>query len=84
MSEPQNDLNSLLAELERLTVGASGRAGDAIDDILKSPRRQTQTQCVRRHETIENFRRELTDGLIRTDTANQLLRLITAVLARLS
>ena len=83
MSEPQNDLNSLLAELERLTVGASGRAGDAIDDILKSPRRRTQTLSVRRRAAIENFRRELTDGLIRADTANQLLRLITAVLARL-
>jgi hypothetical protein len=79
MSEPETDLNTLLAELERI----SGGVHDAIDDILKSPRRQTQTQSVRRHEAIENFRRELTDGLIRADTANQLLRLITAVLARL-
>ena len=84
MSEPEIDLNALLAELERLTAGAPGRSADAIDEILQSPRRETHTQSVRRHAAIEDFRRELTDGLIRADTANQLLRLITAVLARLT
>ncbi|UCG33869.1 MAG: hypothetical protein JSU68_04375, partial [Phycisphaerales bacterium] len=70
MSEPETDLSALLAELERLTVGDPNRNADAIDDTLQSPRRVTQTQSVRRHGAIEDFRRELTDGLIRADTAN--------------
>jgi hypothetical protein len=84
MTERATELDLLLQKLDRLTAGAAGRAGDAIDEILETPRRATETRSLRNHPVLENFRSELSDGLIRADTANQLLRLIGAVLSRFS
>jgi len=85
MSTYDEELNALVRAMDGwLTrAGAGAGEGDAINDILSSPRRETATRSVRHHEAVEAFRRELSDGLIRADTANQLLRLIGTVLARL-
>lgn len=53
--------------------------GDAIDRVLGSTPRRTEVRSLRGDAVVENFRRELTDGLIRVDTANQLLRLLSQV-----
>ena len=84
MSAVHQELDTLVLELERAVGRAARGGGDAIDDILDSPRRQTCVQSVRHHEAVEAFRRELTDGLIRADTARQLLRLVTVVLAQMA
>ena len=84
MSAPGQELDALLKELEQVAGKISNRPADAIDRIIQGPRRQTKTRSIRHDPVLENFRRELTDGLIRADTANQLLRLITTVLAKLA
>ena len=83
MSEkPKNaTANSPLADLEalvsRLDAGlGSGKRRDAIDAILASSPRTTQVESLRDHEAIQRFRKEFADGLIRVDTARQLLGLI--------
>ena len=63
-------------------AAASGRAEDAIDAVLGEPRRGTQTVSLRESAVVQTFRDELTDGLIRIDTLNQLLRLVATVLER--
>ncbi len=83
MGEMGDNLLMLLQRLEEGIVQA-GR-GDAIDAILAEGRRKTKVRSLRDHEVVEQFRRELTDGLIRVDTANRLLGLIrTAVEAMLA
>ena len=77
-----DEVDALVSELERAIGRAARGGGDAIDDILESPRRRTGVKSVRHHEAVEAFRRELTDGLIRADTARQLLRLVTVILAQ--
>jgi hypothetical protein len=52
---------------------------DAIDAILASEPRSTGVRSLRDHEVVQKFRRELSDGLIRVDTANKLLGLIRTV-----
>lgn len=84
MSAPGQELDALLKELEQVAGKISNRPADAIDRIIQGPRRHTKTRSIRHDPVLENFRRELTDGLIRADTANQLLRLITTVLAKLA
>ena len=85
MSTPgSSQLDALLQELEHLAAETSARPPDAIDEIRRGPRRRTSTRSIRHDPALENFRRELSDGLIRADTANQLLRLITSVLAQLA
>ena len=58
-----------------LPARASKRS-DAIDAILAGPQRTTAVKSLRDHETIQRFRKEFADGLIRVDTARQLLGLI--------
>ena len=67
-------LDELLAELDAKIRRRGG--DDAIAQVLAGPRRQTSVQSLHNHEVVRRFRRELVDGLIRVDTANQLLRLI--------
>jgi hypothetical protein len=77
-------LDALIERLERI-VGASGPAtpGDALDRILAAPGRQSAAASLRDSEVVQAFRNDLIDGLIRIDTANQLFRLVRAVLDRL-
>ena len=79
MNEATNELDALLGELER-RLRAAGR-GDAIDRILGGAPRTTQVRSLRDDEVVESFRRELSDGLIRVDTANKLLHFVSQVLA---
>ena len=51
-------------------------SGDAIDAVLSSPKRTTKVASLRDAPEVKAFRDAFIDGLIRIDTANQLLRLI--------
>lgn len=79
-------LDALLAVLEERQAAndgalpaGSGTRPDAIDQVLASPPRVTQTQSLRDHETVQKFREEMATGLIQIDTAMEFLRLILAV-----
>jgi hypothetical protein len=83
-------LDELLAKLEERQQGneatrqqgneATRQQGpDAIDLVLGSPPRVTQTQSLRDHETVRKFREEMVAGVIQVDTAMEFLRLILAV-----
>jgi hypothetical protein len=75
-----NERDNLEALIERLEEGIPlGRRKDAIDAILASEPRTTGVRSLREHEVVQKFRREMSDGLIRTDTANKLLELIRTV-----
>jgi len=56
---------------------------DAIDTELARPARTTAVVSLKDAAEVEAFRNELIDGLIRVDTANQLLRLANEVITRL-
>ena len=75
---PDHELEMLLSRLEKLQTRVTH--SDAIDDAIAAAPRLTATTSLRKHEVVEKFRGELADGLIRTDTANQLLGLVRAVL----
>ena len=75
---PTPELELLLARLEELL--AVTPRGDAIDSALSATPRSTEVRSLRRHETIVRFRRELSEGLIATETANQLLGLVRSIL----
>ena len=66
-------------ELDKLIDTLTTRKGDAIDDVLSAAPRTTAVQSLRDHPDVVQFRQELTDGLIRVDTANRLLRLVSTV-----
>jgi len=69
-----DDLDALVSKLDTKLAGSKRR--DAIDLILGSTPRATTVTSLREHETIQRFKKELIDGLIRVDTAHQLLGLI--------
>ena len=77
MSDATRELDALTEKLERVVSGS----GDAIDHIVQGPRRKTNAKSVRNDPAMQRFRRELADGLIRADTANQLLRLVSRVIS---
>ena len=79
-----DQLDAFLDKLEQLATKSSPSPPDAIDQIRAGPRRTTRTRSIRHHPDMEHFRQEMADGLIRADTANQLFRLITSVLAQLT
>lgn len=76
------ELDALIAKLEKIAGQASADGGDALDEILASPARQTKVTSLRDSEVVSRFRQELIDGLIQIDTANQLFRLIRTILDR--
>ena len=76
------ELDRLVHTLETGTAPAAGPA-DAIDAVLAAPARTSDVRGLRHDPIIEAFRRELTDGLIRVDTAHQLLSLVNTVLTTL-
>ena len=86
-TELTQDLDHLLAALDGARTQANtptaAPAGDAITVELARPARTTGVRSLREAPEIEAFRGELVDGLIRADTANQLLRLINEVVTRL-
>jgi hypothetical protein len=55
------------------------RMADAIDAELARPARVTSVTSLRHDPTVEQFRQELIDGMIRVDTVNKLLGLIAEV-----
>jgi len=73
-------LDELIAGLD---AGLKGRpaAGDAIEEILSSPDRQTAVRSLRDSEVMVRFRQELTDGLIRVDTAAKVLDVVRRAIA---
>lgn len=73
-SDTTRVLDELISTLEQATPRAGG--GDAIDAVLAGKPRSAQVVSVRQAPEMEVFRRELTDGLIRADTVNQVLRLL--------
>ena len=83
MNDSTRQLDAVLDRLDEIISASRAGRGDAIDRILNGPRRRTETHSLRDHPAMEAFRRELTDGLIRADTANKLLGLISAVLTEL-
>lgn len=77
MSDATRELDALTEKLEQVVSGSR----DAIDRIVQGPRRKTNAKSVRNDPAMQRFRRELADGLIRADTANQLLRLVSRVIS---
>jgi len=75
---PEDQLDALIIRLEELL--ASGNRGDAIDRALSSLPRKSEAVSLRGHEVVRRFREEAVQGLIRVDTANQLLALVKTVL----
>jgi hypothetical protein len=77
-----DDLEALVSTLDTRLEAAAGvpadasKRWDAIDAVLGAAPRTTGVKSLREHETIQRFRKEFSDGLIRVDTARQLLRLI--------
>lgn len=69
-----DDLEALVSNLD--TKLSASSQPDAIDAILGSTPRTTKVKSLREHETVVRFRKEFSDGLIRVDTARQLLGLI--------
>ena len=83
-------LDDLLGTLESAAGGQSSNngsgkdlSGDAIDAVLSSPKRTTKVTSLRDAPEVKAFRDALVDGLIRVDTANQLLRLINEIIVRI-
>ncbi len=83
MDDVTETLDSLLERLEASIERTRQR--DAIDAILAGSPRTTQVASLRDHEVVRRFRQELSDGLIRVDTAHRLLMLLrTAIDAALT
>lgn len=86
-------MNTTTESLDRLIEQLSARAstaaptagrGDAIDEVLSSPPRQSDVPDLSRHPVVQQFRRDLIDGFIRVDTARQLLDLLSLVVSTLA
>ncbi len=63
--------------------GAGESVGDAIDEVLRQPARVSAAVSLREAPEVVAFRDELVSGLIRVDTARQLLQLVNEVILRL-
>jgi hypothetical protein len=74
----KSELELLLLQLDELM--SRTRRPDAIDAVLNAAPRSTASASLREHEVVRKFRQEVESGLIRLDTANQLLGLVRSVL----
>ena len=84
MSDINRELEELIRQLDRRIAHAeSATPRDVIDVIIESEPRSTRVSSLRQHPVVQQFHKELVDGLIRADTVNRLLRLITLLLDRL-
>jgi len=78
-------LDELLDTLEQRSASERANGGaDAIDAVLNGSARETKVTSLRDAPEVATFREALTDGLIRADTANQLLRLVNELVLRWS
>jgi hypothetical protein len=83
-SDTTRILDDLLSTLEiKLAARPAQARTDAITAILNQDPRRTGVVSLHSTPAVEAFRQALTDGLIRVDTANRLLRLINEVVVRL-
>ena len=82
MNDTIQKLDELIATLEGAVKNRT--TDDALDRILNEPARTTATRSLRDDATIRQFRTELSDGLIRVDSLNQLLGLVTQVVGALA
>jgi len=83
-SESMRILDDLLSTLETRLADRSAQArSDAITAVLSEAPRRTEVRSLQDAPAVEAFRQALTDGLIRVDTANRLLRLINEIVVRL-
>jgi hypothetical protein len=83
MAEATEALDRLIGVMEKAAAeGAESPPRDAIDAALERPARQTQVASLGDSPVMARFRAELSDGLIRIDTLNQVLRLIAAIIER--
>jgi hypothetical protein len=62
--------------------GADSGGGDAIDRVLGAAPRETAVRGLRDDASIQRFRDELADGLIRADTAGRALDVLARVVER--
>lgn len=83
----RNEAMERFAEMVDQLAGApaagAASGGDAIAAEIAGARRATGVVSLRDSEVMTRFRQELSDGLIRIDTVNQLLALATQILARI-
>lgn len=77
MSEVMAALEGML---DRLDGPGGEEVGDAIDRVRASTARTTSVRSLRRDPVMEQFRKELSDGLIRADTVRQVLELMSMAL----
>ncbi|HEY3245924.1 MAG TPA: hypothetical protein VGM03_21490 [Phycisphaerae bacterium] len=77
MSQVTEHLEQLVSVLERMV---SKEPADAIAAELTAPPRTSAVRSLRNDEVVQQFRQELVDGLIRVDTANRLLALVSQVI----
>lgn len=76
-------LDQLLDKLTSRFAAAAPPPPDAIDAVLAAPPRTSQVASLRNDPVINAFRNELADGLIRADTAHQLIALLSTALDKL-
>ncbi len=84
MADGTQVLNDLLDTLDQRISAAQGAGpADAIGRVLAEPARTTAVTSLHDAPVVEAFRQALSDGLIRVDTANQLLQLLNTVIVKL-
>ena len=83
MTETMRELDDLLDALDAGLDDKGAASDDAIDRILSSPARATKARSFRDHETMQRFRQELTDGLVRVDTVQRVLSLLDSAIRTL-
>jgi len=81
LDELLNNLEAMGQQKKSVPARPSNK-GDAIDQVLNSPGRTTATVSLQNAPEVTAFREALTDGLIRADALNGLLRLINEVVVR--
>jgi len=74
MPELDETITDLFAKLD--TKLQTDNRQDAIDEILAASPRSTSVNSLADHESVKQFREEVTNGFIRIDTARRLLSLI--------
>jgi hypothetical protein len=79
-----NQLDQLISLLEKTAAAQDAVAvsapADAISAELSRPRRTTAVQALRDSTEMAAFRQEYQDGLIRVDTLNRALTLVSQVI----
>ncbi len=82
MPDTTGPFDTLIGTLETLLDPRpqGDRPPDAIDRILAQPARNTQARSLREDPVVARLREDLTNGLIRIDTANAMFRLVARVL----